>query len=71
VVYAPEQWIPHITLAQGDLISTTLAAIVGRLSGRQFRWRIPLTNLALITSDDAGDASYSVSCRVEWESGHV
>ncbi len=71
MVYAPEQWIPHITLAQGDLTSTTLAAIVERLSGRRFRWRIPLTNLALITSDDSGDASYSVSYRVEWEQGPV
>jgi 2'-5' RNA ligase len=65
LVYAPEHWIPHITLAQGDVTSTELAAITRRFGDRRLQWRIPLTNLALITSDESEDAIYSVSFRVE------
>jgi hypothetical protein len=50
LVYAPEHWIPHITLAQGDMTSTDVAEIAERLSSRRFQWQIPLTNLAVIST---------------------
>ena len=50
--YAPEMWIPHITLAEGDVDADKAAEIVRRWSGRNFGWEIRIHNLALLTSTD-------------------
>jgi 2'-5' RNA ligase len=64
-VFSPERWIPHITLAQGDLTSAELAAIIERFSSRRFQWQIPLTNLAVISNSDSEGSPYSLRFRVE------
>ena len=46
--YHPDQWMPHITLAQGDLSSDNLPQIVRQLSGRNFAWEIAVNNVAFI-----------------------
>jgi 2'-5' RNA ligase len=46
--YHPEEWAPHITLAQGDIDQDSLAEIVRLLSGRNFHWEITVNNLAVI-----------------------
>jgi 2'-5' RNA ligase len=64
-VFAPEHWIPHVTLAQGDLTSAGLAAIVSRFSSRRFQWQLPVTNLAVISDSDSEGTPYSGRFRVE------
>src|SRR5262249_21259931 len=64
-VYGHEHWIPHITLAQGDLTHAHLPAVMPLLSGRTFSWRIPIANLTVIesTSDTPG-AAYAIAIQV-------
>lgn len=50
--YAPEQWLPHITLAQHDIEARTLPALVRQLNARDFSWEIRVDNLALIHNTD-------------------
>jgi 2'-5' RNA ligase len=46
--YQPEAWVPHITLAQGDIDQDKLAEIVRRLSARNFHWETTVNNLTMI-----------------------
>jgi 2'-5' RNA ligase len=46
--YRPENWIPHITLAQGDMGKDNLPRLVRWLSDREFTWEIPVSNIGLI-----------------------
>jgi 2'-5' RNA ligase len=46
--YHPEQWMPHITLADGDVLKDHLPEAVRLLSARAFDWEIEVTNLSLI-----------------------
>lgn len=50
--YAPERWLPHISLAFGDLDEHALAEAVRLLSTRDFAWELPIDNLAII--EDTG-----------------
>jgi hypothetical protein len=52
--YYPDHWMPHITLAQGDLDNVNLPEIIRRLSGRNFTWEMVVNNVAFIahTGDD-------------------
>jgi hypothetical protein len=52
--YHPDCWVPHITLAHGDLDADRAAEAVRLLAGRSFDWRLPVDNLAFGT--DAGPA---------------
>jgi hypothetical protein len=44
--YHPDRWIPHITVAHGDLDPDRAAEAVRRLAGRTFDWRLTADNLA-------------------------
>lgn len=46
--YGHVNWIPHITLAYGDLDHDTLAKAVRLLSERSFNWEITIDNIALV-----------------------
>jgi 2'-5' RNA ligase len=46
--YRPDMWMPHITLAHGDVDQEQLASIVRAFAGRQFHWEINVNNLSLI-----------------------
>ncbi len=48
--YAPEHWMPHITLADGNINPSKLGELVRFLSVREFAWEIPMDNLCLISS---------------------
>ena len=52
--YAPDSWMPHITLGFGDLTPDSLAEAIRLLGGRNFNWKFPVDNLAHI--NDAGGA---------------
>ena len=49
--YWVSNWVPHITLAAGDLDAGNLAEAIKLLSARRFDWRVTIDNLAYI---DAG-----------------
>ncbi len=51
--YAEEIWIPHITIAEGDVDLLVLPEIVRRLGERNFRWEVRVTNFALIRAAEA------------------
>jgi 2'-5' RNA ligase len=50
--YAPDIWIPHITVAEGDVDILVLPEIVRRLGERNLRWELPVTNLAVIRATE-------------------
>jgi 2'-5' RNA ligase len=58
--YQPESWVPHITLAQGDIDQDKLAEIVRRLSARNFHWELTVNNITMIY--DTG-REQGLSCR--------
>lgn len=51
VYYEPDEWVPHITLGYGDLTPANLPAVLERLGQRSFAWEIPVTNLAVVYSN--------------------
>src|SRR5512133_630211 len=48
-VYGPDTWVPHITLAYGDLDNAMLSEVVRFLSARNFDWEILAECLFVIT----------------------
>ena len=46
--YHPERWIPHITLADGDVLKDHLPDVVRMLNARAFDWGFEVNNLSLI-----------------------
>src|SRR5512143_4082672 len=47
-LYAPERWVPHITLAYGDLTADRLAEAARVLAGREFNWEFTVDHVAFI-----------------------
>ncbi|MBI5877503.1 MAG: 2'-5' RNA ligase family protein [Chloroflexi bacterium] len=47
-LYAPDRWVPHITLASGDLTAEQLAATMQTLAGRDFSWEFTVDHVALV-----------------------
>lgn len=46
--YAPDLWVPHITLAYEELTNSGLTCALQRVSIRDLDWEIDVNNLALI-----------------------
>jgi 2'-5' RNA ligase len=46
--YQPTLWVPHITLAHGDLTSANLSLVMDLLSSRTFDWDISIDNFATL-----------------------
>ena len=57
--YTADHWMPHVTLAVGDLTTELLPDIIRLLSDREFHWDITLDNLAFASETDA---SFAVQC---------
>ncbi|MFZ6031331.1 MAG: 2'-5' RNA ligase family protein [Chloroflexota bacterium] len=55
--YAPESWVPHITLAAGDVNAENLGCALDLLAFVPFTWEIPVDNLALLSPDSQGGES--------------
>jgi 2'-5' RNA ligase len=60
--YSPNQWMPHISLAVGDLKSEMLPDVIRRLAARDFHWEITLDNLAFAANTGEG-ISIQCTCR--------
>lgn len=50
--YAPEAWVPHVTLAQGPRARENLPEILEALNERDLEWDLSVDNLAVI--EDGG-----------------
>jgi hypothetical protein len=46
--YHPDRWVPHITLAHGDLTRDAVPYVLEFLAQRELEWEIPVENLALV-----------------------
>jgi 2'-5' RNA ligase len=46
--YAPGMWVPHITLAYGDVDKTKLSCALQTLVSQSFDWEIRIENLTVI-----------------------
>jgi 2'-5' RNA ligase len=58
--YDPGAWMPHITLAHGDLDVDNLPCALRNLAGRAFDWEAIVDNLALVcqNQDQIGELHY-------------
>lgn len=45
--YAPERWVPHITLAQQNLDGADLGALLAWLARQPLTWELPLSSLSI------------------------
>ena len=52
--YHPQQWVPHITLAHGDMRQDKLADAIQILSQWDFNWQITVDNIALLYDEGEG-----------------
>lgn len=52
--YSHNQWMPHITLAVGDLQVDMLPRVIEMLSTRDFHWQITLDNLSFAEQTPTG-----------------
>jgi 2'-5' RNA ligase len=50
--YAPQSWLPHITLAHGDVDRQASLCALEKLAGRDFSWEIQIDNFALVMQQD-------------------
>ena len=48
VYYEPKQWLPHITLAHGDIGPDTLSSMLSWLNQQTLDWEITIDNVSLI-----------------------
>ena len=56
--YAPETWVPHITLAAGDLTEEILPLALQLLNRREYNWQIAITNICLVPDTTAAAAQW-------------
>ena len=61
-LYAPDVWVPHITLAQGDLTPAALHAIQSAWAERDVRREVWVSDLTLL-SQAPGAASHAPAMR--------
>jgi 2'-5' RNA ligase len=52
--YRPENWLPHITLAFGDIHKDNLPDVIRLLSERPLQWHITINNLSFIEDTAQG-----------------
>jgi hypothetical protein len=50
--YAPDLWMPHITLGYGDITNANLGCAMDALAFRDFNWQIDVDNLTFIGEFD-------------------
>jgi len=60
--YAPESWMPHITLAHADVDPEGMSCLARRLAFIEITWRFQVDNLALVWQDgnQVGELAWEV-----------
>lgn len=59
--YQPGRWVPHITLAHGSRLQTCLPDVIRLLSGRDYNWTVPITQLAYLDNPLTTHETWSLS----------
>jgi hypothetical protein len=57
--YAPDAWVPHITLAHGDVDPEGLACAARLLAREDLHWTIPVTEYSLVFQEDDRAAEHA------------
>jgi 2'-5' RNA ligase len=57
-LYRADTWIPHITLAIGDVTEDMLPVAMRFLSRRDYNWTVPVTNICLATDATSAAAPW-------------
>jgi len=52
--YAPELWVPHITLAHENLDTSTIGCIIQELASQSFHWEMRVETLAIASQAGSG-----------------
>ena len=65
--YHPAKWVPHITLAQGDLTPELLPQVVAHLNRTKLTWQMDIDNLAIVRGK--GDKPQEVLARFPLQGG--
>ena len=63
--YEPRQWVPHITLARGDLNSTDVGLCIKLLNSYNTDWTFPVDSLALMREDENGAQEVVMQFKLE------
>lgn len=63
--YTPSKWVPHVTLAYGDVNKQKLLCAIEELAFLPFNWEIKIDNLALV--GQAGEEIGSLKSRYNFE----
>ena len=50
--YLPDRWVPHITLAHGDVDPAGLACAAQRLAREDLHWSIEISDVSLVYQDE-------------------
>ena len=45
--FSPDRWIPHITIAHGNLVGVELGPLLAWLARQDLAWEIPVTGLSI------------------------
>ena len=65
--YHPARWMPHITLAQGDLTPEVLPQVVAHLNRTELTWQMGIDNLAIVRGK--GDKPQEILARFALQGG--
>lgn len=52
ILYTPENWIPHITLAHGDINNCNLGCMMDELAFRDLSWELEMDHIAVLGQYD-------------------
>ncbi len=65
--YHPAAWIPHITIAQGDVTPEILPRVIADLNEANLMWEFTVDNLSIIRG--RGDQPQELLCRFDFQGG--
>jgi 2'-5' RNA ligase len=64
--YSPDVWVPHVTLAYGDVTKESLSCAMAELAFTPFNWEMRIDNLALV--GQAGEEVGQLKHRYDFQS---
>ncbi|MCP4425982.1 MAG: 2'-5' RNA ligase family protein [Chloroflexi bacterium] len=58
IYYAPDSWLSHITLANGNVTPEKLGPVAEWLHSQNINWTLPVDNLAVISDENGRQMRY-------------
>ncbi|MDD5370529.1 MAG: 2'-5' RNA ligase family protein [Anaerolineaceae bacterium] len=58
--YLPDAWVPHVTLAYGDVTKESISCAISELAFTPFKWEMRIDNLSLVgqTGEEVGQLKH-------------